>query len=57
MEGGAVGQVCYINRVPFGMLRCISDGADANSAMDYTEFIAAAENSAVQVVEYALQIL
>lgn len=57
MEGGAVGQVCYINRVPFGMLRCISDGAGADSAMDYAEFVTAAANSTVQVVEYALQIL
>ncbi len=36
MEGGGVGQVCYVNRVPFALLRTISDG-DGGS-MDYFAF-------------------
>ena len=46
MEGAAIGQVCYVNRVEYGVLRAISDSADDNSHMDYNEFVGiAAENS------------
>ena len=30
MEGAAVGQVCYVNQVPFCVLRAISDSADGS---------------------------
>ena len=44
MEGGGIGQVCYINKVPFVLLRSISDG-DGGS-MDYFQFkLQACENS------------
>ena len=38
MEGGAIAQVCYINCVPFAVLRSISDGGDENAQMDYPSF-------------------
>ena len=31
MEGASIGQVCYVNRVPFCVLRAISDSADGSS--------------------------
>ena len=34
MEGAAVGQACYVNGVPFCVLRAISDSADGSSHMD-----------------------
>lgn len=37
MEGGAIGQICFVNQVPFTLLRAISDGAD-NSAVPITIF-------------------
>lgn len=47
MEGGAIGQTCYVNRVPFAILRAISDKADGTSPLDYPTFAAmAAKNSA-----------
>lgn len=57
MEGGAVGQVCYINQVPFGILRSVSDGAGAESGMDYPVFAEAAANTAVETVDQMLQLL
>lgn len=39
MEGAAVGHVCYLNNVPFAVIRCISDGADDNGEMDYDTFV------------------
>ena len=47
MEGGAIAQVCYINKIPFAALRTISDGGDENSQISYPKFkkIAAAKSS------------
>ena len=42
MEGGAVGQVCAVNHVPFLILRAISDGANGDAEMDYPAFLQAA---------------
>ena len=38
MEGASIAQVCYINGVPFGVVRAVSDCADGSSHMDYGEF-------------------
>ncbi len=46
MEGGSIGHVCYVNDVPFTVLRSISDGS--GGAMDYETF---AEKAAVQSIE------
>lgn len=47
MEGGAVGQVCRMNGVPFAVVRAISDNADGDAHMDYAQFLPlAAERSA-----------
>ena len=44
MDGAAVGHVCFVNNVPFGVIRAISDGEGAE--MDYMTFAnLAAENS------------
>lgn len=39
MEGAAVGHVCYLNQIPFTVIRCISDGADDAGGMDYDTFV------------------
>lgn len=44
MEGGAVGQVCYRNNIPFAILRCISDDLTNSTSMDYESFKAFAAN-------------
>ena len=47
MEGAAIGQVCYVNRVPVAVVRAISDSADGSAELSYGEFTkVAAENSA-----------
>ena len=52
MEGAAIGHVCYVNGVPFCVIRAISDSADGSSHMDYAEFTAlAARNSAAVMLE------
>ena len=53
MEGAAIAQVCYVNKMPFCVLRAISDSADEKSHMDYPEFTKiAAQNSAEIIQKY-----
>ena len=52
MEGGAIGQVCYANGVPFAVLRTISDNSDGE-LIDYpTLRLYAAETSSSILLEY-----
>ena len=48
MEGGSIGHVCYVNQVPFAVLRSISDGE--GGAMDYATFAEMAALRAIEVV-------
>lgn len=40
MEGAAVAQVCYEYKIPFTVIRTISDAADDKSITDFPEFVA-----------------
>lgn len=56
MEGGAIAQVCYVNKVDFGIVRAISDKADGAAGRDYMEFLRMALEKSTQVVrEFALR--
>ena len=50
MEGGAIAQVCMMNRVPFAVLRAISDTADDSSHMDYPTFVCSAATKMASLV-------
>ena len=52
MEGGSIGHVCYINKVPFLILRSISDSD--GGAMDYQTF---AEKAAIQSIEVVVEFI
>ena len=51
MEGGAIGQVCYRNGVPFGILRCISDDITENEFMDYLKFREIAAKKSIAIIQ------
>ena len=53
MEGGAIAQVCYMNQVPFCVIRCISDSSD-ESAGDHSEINEkmASDGAAALILEY-----
>jgi adenosylhomocysteine nucleosidase len=38
MEGAAVAQVCYLNQIPFVIIRSISDRADGSAHANFAEF-------------------
>lgn len=52
MEGGSIGHVCYINKVPFLILRSISDSE--GGAMDYQTF---AEKAAILSIEVVVEFI
>lgn len=39
MEGGSIAQVCYLNNIPFVIIRSISDNASNGAHIDYEKFI------------------
>lgn len=48
MEGASIGQVCFVNAVPFAVLRTISDGEGAS--VDYDAFAPAAAQNSIGVI-------
>lgn len=51
MEGGAVAQVCYVNKVPCLVIRAISDSADGKATVDYPEFVKQAAKNSIKVLD------
>lgn len=53
MEGGAIAQTAAANKIPFAVLRSVSDGGDSSAAMDYPTFKkTAAEKSTAIILKY-----
>lgn len=50
MEGAAIAQTCYLNNIPFLIIRAISDKADDSAVMDYPTFEAQAIIHSVKLV-------
>lgn len=50
MEGAAIAQAAYLNKIPFLIIRAISDKADNSAEMDYGEFEAKAIEHTVKLV-------
>ena len=55
MEGAAIGQTAWLNKVPFVILRAISDKADDSASMDYPVFERQAAWHCVMLVEKLLE--
>ncbi|MBR2916214.1 MAG: 5'-methylthioadenosine/adenosylhomocysteine nucleosidase [Clostridia bacterium] len=55
MEGGSIGQVCYVNKVPFCVVRAISDSADGEAEMDYPNFMKMAADNSAEVIKRFLK--
>lgn len=50
MESASIGQVCYLNKVPFGILRAISDKGDDSAFSSFREFLDFAVEKTVDIV-------
>ena len=55
MEGAAMAQVCYLNDVPFVIIRAISDKADGSAEEDYDTFVKKAAQRSASAVIYLLE--
>lgn len=50
MEGAAVAQVCYMNGLPYVVLRSMSDKADGSAHVNFAEFTVLASNRSFALV-------
>lgn len=54
MEGAAIAQAAYLNRIPFLVIRAISDKADDSAEMSYSEFEHKAIAHSVKLLTYMI---
>ena len=57
MEGGAIAQVCYLNQVPWVIIRAISDKADQSEEMSYEQFQDSAARRCSRIVQQMMRVL
>ncbi len=56
MEGGSIGQVCYLNHTPFAILRSISDSmSEKDDAVEYSVFSKSAAQKAIDILSAYLR--
>lgn len=49
MEGGSIGTVCYVNHVPFVILRVMSDDADGHAPENFPAFAAQSAETSIRI--------
>lgn len=57
MESAAVGHCCFLNKMPFVSVRCISDNADDEGAMSFDEFEKIAAKRVADIVLHMTELL
>lgn len=55
MEGAAIGHACYLNKIPFVIIRAISDKADGTAHINFSEFLHEAAKNSSNIVKYILK--
>ena len=55
MEGAAIAQTCYLNNVPFMIIRAISDKPDETKFEDYQSFEPKAAKLCASIVHYMIE--
>lgn len=51
MEGAAIAQVCYLDKIPFVVLRSISDTPNGNNAIVFDEFVKLASKRCADILK------
>ena len=54
-EGAAIAHACWLNRIPFVIIRAISDSADEQANMSYEQFVLLAAKRSSELVEKILE--
>lgn len=56
MEGAAIAQVCYLDRIPFVVIRSISDSPNGNNAIVFDEFVKLASKRCADILQEFFEI-
>lgn len=51
MEGAAVAQVCYLNKIPFMVIRSISDVPNGKNEIDFLKYLEFASKNCAKIIE------
>ena len=51
MEGAAIAHTCFLNKVPFVVIRAISDKADQSAEVNFDDFVNMAAKNASRIIE------
>ena len=57
MEGASIAHVCYLNKVPFVIIRSISDKADDSAEVNFAEFTKIAATNSCKIIENMLELM
>ena len=57
MEGASIAQVCYLNEIPFIVIRSISDNANNGAQMDYEQFKDIAVQNSTSILNNMLKLI
>ena len=57
MEGASIAHVCYLNNVPFVVIRSISDNANNGAHMDYEKFVPIAVQNSTKILKRMLEMM
>lgn len=57
MEGASIAHTCYLNQVPFVVIRAISDKADQSADINFDEFVNLAAKNASKMIEGIIEML
>lgn len=55
MEGAAIGHACYLNKIPFLIIRSISDNADGEAGMSFSQFTKVAAENSSNMLQFLLK--
>ncbi len=51
MEGAAIAHTCFLNKIPFVVIRAISDKADQSADVNFDDFVNVAARNASKIIE------
>lgn len=57
MEGAAIAHTCFLNKIPFVVIRSISDKADSKATVSFDTFVKMAAKKSSDIVEEMLNLL
>jgi len=55
MEGASIAQVCYLDKIPFLVIRSITDKLDGSSKIDFEKFLESSSKNAANILKELLK--